>query len=636
MSLSREQQDFVNHAQRGHARLLAGPGTGKSFASVAFLENLAGMDDPPRCHMITFTRAATQELQEKFSDAEIPITERPPSTAHSFALWLLMRKRHEKLRMADDWEKRYLVEEVVAARMKETGHSVTIGAVRKLTEEMASGWQSLDEDQILLSAIDPVLAGGFIGAWTEAQRTLNFVHVSEIPYKAVQLVEDVGIDDLDLDVLVVDEYQDLNAAEVRLLELLADHVQIVAIGDDDQSIYSWRNAAPSALLRFCDNFGAESFQLTKCYRSPAAVLDPALEVIGAMPGRTAKTRLTPSDSDRPGVFAQLRFNNSDQEFNGVVDIVKKRLAAGIEPDGIAILVRSSADRFRKELLGRFEADGIQITNSDWVKAALQESEVRRLVAFARLIVDPSDSLAWMGLLNETQGIGPTTLMRIYKFARDEKIAFGNAIERGRNTGFEFLDNAPRTKVIAAAEEIYTVLSDLAGEHEGALLDKHGWGGWLVQHARHNSLSVDAATILESVGEQVAQSAASSRDAGIGGFINQLQPLALDLANTQGGAVRVMSMAQSKGLTVNTAILMAVDDDTIPLPSGDEDEERRILYVAMTRASECCIITTATYRHGATARIGSAGNAKRQRTRFLQGLPTNVPAPQDGPTFIENL
>ena len=187
----------MDHGRLGHARLLAGPGTGKSFASVAFLENLAVLADPPRCHMITFTRAATQELQEKFSDAEVTITERPPSTAHSFALWLLMRKRHEKFRMADEWEKRQLVEEKVAAQMRAAGHSAAIDEVRKLTDEMASGWQSLNEKQIFLSDRDPDLAAGFRGAWTEAQRTLDFVHVSEIPYKAVQFVEDVGIDDPD-------------------------------------------------------------------------------------------------------------------------------------------------------------------------------------------------------------------------------------------------------------------------------------------------------------------------------------------------------------------------------------------------------------------------------------------------------
>lgn len=131
--------------------------------------------------------------------------------------------------------------------------------------------------------------------------------MSEIPFKAVQLVEDIGIEDLDLDVLVVDEFQDLNAAEVKLLRLLSPRVQIVAIGDDDQSIYSWRNAAPTALLRFCDEFGGEPFELTMCRRSPAAILDPALEVIGAMPGRAPKGRLTPHDADRPGMFAQLRF-----------------------------------------------------------------------------------------------------------------------------------------------------------------------------------------------------------------------------------------------------------------------------------------------------------------------------------------
>lgn len=139
MSLTREQEAFVDHGRGGHARLLAGPGTGKSFTSVAFLEALAAASPPPHCHMITFTRAATKELQEKFAALGNTVTERPPSTAHSFALWLLMRNSDQNLRMADDWEKRHLVEEAINSRLKEAGYSVNLAEVRTLTEEMAAG-----------------------------------------------------------------------------------------------------------------------------------------------------------------------------------------------------------------------------------------------------------------------------------------------------------------------------------------------------------------------------------------------------------------------------------------------------------------------------------------------------------------
>lgn len=325
---------------------------------------------------------------------------------------------------------------------------------------------------------------------------------------------------------------------------------------------------------------------------------------------------------------------SSAEFAGVVELVQKRLGAGVPPEEIAILVRSSANRFRAELVGRFEDVGVLVTNSDWVRSALQEREMRRLLALARLVAAPDDSLAWMGLLHQTAGIGKGTLMKLYNHACESRATFGAMVQAGRATGFTTL-GGPRARVREAVDEIFGTLGELTGEHEGAELDHRGWGGWLLDRATPDSLSEDATRVLTEVGA-LAMATGSDHDAGLGGFVNQLQPLAMDLATEEEGAVRLMSMAQSKGLTVNTAILMAVDDDTIPLPSGDEDEERRILYVAMTRATDCCIITTATRRTGATARIGSAGALKRTRTRFLRGLPPSVPPPVDGPSFIAGL
>jgi DNA helicase-2/ATP-dependent DNA helicase PcrA len=630
MSLSVEQQQFIDGSGAGHSRLLAGPGTGKSFTCVALLEHLAGSDPKPRCHMITFTRAATKELKAKFAEHEGELTERPPSTAHSFAMSLLMKANPDgNLRMADDWEKRWIIEEIIKSRMVAAGHVIDVRGVRRLTEEMAAGWESLDGEKLELSDRNPVLAQAFIGAWQEAQRRLSFLHVSEIPYLAMLLVEDQPGIATGLDVLVVDEYQDLNRAEVRLIRLLSEQLSVISIGDDDQSIYSWRQAAPDALLAFCVEYQAPGFQLTKCFRCGPEILNPANAVIAAAAGRPAKPALE-SCSDEPGVFAQLNFKSSVEEFNAIAAIVKARLGAGVPPNEIAVLVRSSANKFRRELGQRLEASGIPITDQEWVNDALVEDEVRRLLALARLAIDPTDSLAWISLLRNTGGVGWSTLYKLYEIACQESCTFYEALQKEGKEGYPSLSPAAMAKVLKAVVGAEALVEKLQGEQLGAALGDGGWGEWLIERGDPDQITDDARAVFVGVGRMLMDEGESS----LATFVNQLQPLARDLADQEENAVRVMTMAQSKGLTVNTAVLAAVDDSTLPLPGGDYEEERRILYVAMTRATDFSVITYAQRRYGPTAMIGLKGGA-RQRSPFLRGVP-GIPSPEAGVAFVNGL
>jgi DNA helicase-2/ATP-dependent DNA helicase PcrA len=630
MVLSAEQQRFIDGSLDGHSRLLAGPGTGKSFTSVALLERLAALDPKPRSHMITFTRAATKELQGKFKEHGGDLTERAPSTAHSFAMSVLMRADPgATIRMADDWEKRYLIEELVKARLVGAGHKVDIKEVQQLTGEMAAGWESLDHQKLELVDRDPTLALAFLGAWREAQDRLGFLHVSEIPFKACQLLEDREVE-LDVDVLIVDEFQDLNRAEVRFIELLSPNLRVVAIGDDDQSIYGWRQAAPHALLEFCDTYQAPSFELSSCFRCGESILAPARAVIASAPGRPPKAPLVSSRKER-GVFAHLRFPSSTAEFDNVAELIRARVAAGVDPNDIAVLVRSSADKFRDDLLQRLAPHGIQVTNPEWVKKALSETEVRRLLALGRLAVDPEDSIAWLALLATTPGIGLQTLLAVYLKACTEVKSFYMALTDEHTEGYPSLAAGVRRRVAEAVTRAYQLIADLRGEQEGAVLGPGGWGGWLLEHGDPDSLSTDARRVFNEVGAQLVEGG----DASLGGFVNQLGPMALDLADNEEGAVRLMTMARSKGLTVNTAIMLAVDDSTLPAPRGNFEEERRILYVAMTRATDFSVVTFAQRRTGATQRVGEGGSGARSRSQFLSGLP-DIPAPEDGVTFVARL
>jgi DNA helicase-2/ATP-dependent DNA helicase PcrA len=625
MTLTSEQQQFVDHKNGGHARLLAGPGTGKSFTSVAYLEGLGASGQRPRCHMITFTRAATKELQQKFSSTP-HLTVRPPSTAHSFAMRILMRETGAgSVRMADDWEKRHLIEEMVKVRMAAANHRVTITDVQELTSEMAAGWEALDGDRLRLVGRDPALAAAFIGAWTEAQGQLQFLHVSEVPYRALELLQDRTID-VELDVLVVDEYQDLNRAEVGIIEQLSKQCAVIAIGDDDQSIYGWRHAAPDALLAFCGDFTAPSYLLSTCYRCPPEILDPANQVIAAATGRGRKPSLQ-ARGGRVGTFAQLRFPTSAAEFDGVAEIIEARIRQGVDPNEIAVLVRSSREAYRKELEPRLAARGVKLTSTDWVDAALEESEVRRVLALGRLVDEETDSLAWLALLKHTKGVGATTLGRLYQEACDAGVAFSTYLEEQRQLQFPTLGARARKLVTESVAAAHRVVSGMRGEVQGATLGAGGWGAWLLQQGDTSAISPEASHLFREVGGLLMDEPEPSLSA----FINQLQAEAKNLAESAPDAVRLMSMAQSKGLTVNSTILLGVDDDTLPSPKASSlEEERRILYVAMTRATDFSVITFAERRTGATGRVGKAGR-RRSRSRFLSRLP-GVSGPQDGPSF----
>ncbi len=163
MTLTPEQLAFVNHDPSHHARVLAGPGTGKSFTSVAYLERLARERPDLRTRMLTFTRAATAEFAKKMGDAQLEgLGVTPPATVHAFALSVLMHAKGANvpipLRIPDSWELKTLIRPHLARRLKAAGHQrATPTLIKDLEEEMAAGWESLDQSRVLLADLQPEL-----------------------------------------------------------------------------------------------------------------------------------------------------------------------------------------------------------------------------------------------------------------------------------------------------------------------------------------------------------------------------------------------------------------------------------------------------------------------------------------------
>lgn len=623
-----EQQRIIDHDSSRHARILAGPGTGKSATVIRLMLRLG--DEGKRGRLLTFTRAATNELKDKV--AEHPEVLDPPSTVHSFAIATLLSNPGssglpEPIRIADDWEWKELVR-VHLANLLDSN----VRLVDRACAEMASNWESLEEFE------DPNLPedvrNRFAGAWEQHRRIFGYSLLSELPFRLLRALEDH--DDLDLgqwDVLVVDEYQDLNQCDLSALKQIAYRGRtLIGAGDDDQSIYSFRRAHPIGIRRFVEDDypGAADYSLSVSQRCATSILQWARHVIEGLPGRPTRSQLTAAAHCVPGEARYLRFNTWDQEVRGVGRLVRwLTTVKGIPPQDIAIMFRSNNnDAWSEPLMERLRADGVPVVDTGEVGEILSERSNRRLLALARLVVNEEDSLAWWTMLHLEPGIGPAIRDHFYEGAVAADSRFVDQLVAQHALDYPDLTNAQRQRVRSIVQPTLEVIQrvDLEAVHLG----DGGWGQWLAEQAdSFGGCEERFAQLLRDLDDII------KREEGLGRFLSQVQPIGRDIRSGRtAGAVRLMSMASSKGLTVRAAIVVGVEEGVVPHPNGHPDEERRLLYVAMTRSAEYLYLTWSGRRTGPTARTGAPRVAAgRNRCPLLTLGPVSS---SDGQTYLAGL
>lgn len=634
--LSPEQRAIIGHHPGQHARVLAGPGTGKSFTAMVWLGHLVERHDGIRAKLLTFTRAATAEFAEKLRSGGLAEVIDAPQTVHAHALSVLVGMHDHALpsplRIPDGWETKALVHPYLATHLRVRGHEdATVRVVRNLEAEMAAAWETLDPERVLIADVDPELRRAYVAAWNEHRRVFGYSLLAELPYRAGQALADRGEDhEPALDLLLVDEYQDLNRADIRFVTELSNlGVTIIAIGDDDQSIYGWRHAAPEGIRGFLDEFTTDaSYPLTVSRRCGTKILNAASELIETAPHRAGKPALSSPDDATDGMFAYIRFRTTEDEANGVARMVAQRVADGVPAEEILLLARSSVDVWFRVLEPDFEARGLTISSVAWVDDALTEPALRRMIALGRLAENGEDPLAWWALtitLNER--VGPAFDGYVQE-RRSPDETWGSALLRLHHEGFPELATGTKQRVAGVIEEVTALLGEL---DMGAELGASGWGGWLAERIDPGDASANASKLLEMVGQAV-----DPRE-GLSQFLNKLEPVGKDLAREETGGVRLMSMSQSKGLTVNSAIVLGVEEGMVPLerPGIDVNEERRLLYVAMTRATDFCVLTSAMRRKDQLARIGRPNvRAARGRSPLLADL--TIGEYEDGPSLVTRM
>ncbi|MEW6217413.1 MAG: ATP-dependent helicase [Candidatus Bipolaricaulota bacterium] len=404
---------------------------------------------------------------------------------------------------------------------------------------------------------------------------------------------------------------------------------MIGTGDDDQSIYSWRKADPAGIRRFGSDYpGFDDYTLSVTLRCGKRIVEWANFVIQADPGRPAdRACLDPLPGSPDGEVALLRFAGHVAEAKGVA-----RLAAALVADGVAerdILILTRTDHngtFSAPIKEALAEAGVACSDPGYVVEMLAELPNRELLEVLRLLVNPDDSVAWRATLHLLPRVGDTFCDYIYERAAAGGETFAARLRGLCDAGFPdgpSSSNQVTTRMTALLDWIgQTPIPDVRPDT--------GWGTWLLD-------LTDNADILpppsQSFRELLVQLDSLTADEdSLSRFLALIEPLGKDLAQSISNGVRIMTMGGSKGLTAEAVIIAGCEDGVVPRPGSDLSEERRILYVGMTRARRHLLCTWAGRRKGPTARAGGATLERRRFCDFFSGGPV---ASEDGDRYIQN-
>ncbi|MFM5948375.1 MAG: ATP-dependent helicase, partial [Novosphingobium sp.] len=413
--------------------------------------------------------------------------------------------------------------------------------------------------------------------------------------------------------IMVDEYQDTNQVQYLWLRLLAQaRKNICVVGDDDQSIYSWRGAEVANILRFEQDFpGAKVIRLEQNYRSTPDILAAASGLIDANSERLGKTLWTERNGgDKVRVIGVW---DGPEEARRVGEEAERLEREGASLATVAILVRAQFQT--REFEDRFIAIGLPYKIVGGFRF-YERAEIRDALAYLRLIAQPSDDLAFERIYNAPKrGLGDKTLEKLHRHARARAIPLSlAAVEicdtdelpaRARNTLLAFMRDVARwrdaAKVLSPAELARTVL------------DESGYTA-----ALQAEKSAESAGRLENLTELAR---AMEEYETLGDFLEHVSLVMDNDANDAAEKLTIMTIHAAKGLEFDHLFLVGWEEGVFPSQRAmDEgglaslEEERRLAYVAITRARRRCTIL-----HAANRRIYGQWTSSIP-SRFISELP----------------
>ncbi|WP_298669996.1 ATP-dependent helicase [uncultured Sphingomonas sp.] len=623
--LNAPQRDAVLTTD-GPVLVLAGAGTGKTAALTARLAHLLWTRRayPSEILAVTFTNKAAREMKERVGRLVGDAVEGMPWLGTFHAIGAKMLRRHAELiglqsnfTILDTDDQLRLLKQLIAAAGIDEKRFPAKQAAGLIDEWKNKGLTPRDIDAGESERYGNGRGGELYQQYQDRLRAVNACDFGDLLLHALTILR------TNRDVLahyqqrfryiMVDEYQDTNSVQYLWLRLLAqERRNICCVGDDDQSIYSWRGAQVENILRFERDFpGAKVIRLEQNYRSTPHILGAAGGVIANNSGRLGKTLWT--DIDAGEKVRVIGVWDGPEEARRVSDEIEVAQRGGKSLDDMAILVR--AQHQTREFEDRFIAIGLPYRIVGGFRF-YERAEIRDALAYLRVVNQPADDLAFERIVNTPKrGLGDKALARLHQLARADGIPLSAAAARILDTD-ELTPQARRALGsfvgdIARWREMACDLShpDLARQ----ILDESGYTAmWQAEK------STEAAGRLENLNELTR---AMEEYESLGAFLEHVS-LVMDNEGARAEAkVTIMTIHAAKGLEFDTVFLAGWEEGIFPSQRAlDEggvrslEEERRLAYVAITRARR-----RATILHAANRRIYGQWTSSIP-SRFVEELP----------------
>ena len=627
-SLNPSQREAVVH-EGGPLVVFAGAGSGKTRVITFRVAHLISAHEvaPWRILAVTFTNKAAGEMRERLVNllgeqaAAVPV-----GTFHATCARLL-RRHGESVGLSKDFT--IYDDQDQLALVKRVLRDLGLDEKRYQPKAMASRINRAKQEVQAPGDIDTS------DAWSEVVRRVyatyekqlhqaNALDFGDLIYRTVRGLES---DDRFHDAVIgrfshvlVDEFQDTNHAQFRLVRLLSEgHRNLCVVGDDDQSIYRWRGADRRNILDFRSSFpDATLVKLEQNYRSTKRILRAANAVVVRNVDREPKQLWT--DNQEGDAILVVRTLDERDEARLVLRGVRELLSGGHRLSDIAIFYRTHAQSRVIEESLRSANIGYRIVGG---MRFYDRAEVKDLLAYLRIMSNPADDMSLLRIINTpARGIGKTTITRLLDWAAQHGTSLSDVLEDGETlAGF---GSAPR-KRLASFGSLISALREVAasgaplGEIGAEVVHRSGYGEMLQRDE-----APEAEARFQNIQELVASMDEFQRenpDATLADFLENVTLQTSADEDVGGDRVTLMTVHAAKGLEFPLVMVTGLEEQVFPFKGIDPwedpeelEEERRLAYVAFTRAKQRLVLSFAAVRRiFGQQRVGIP-------SRFLTELP----------------
>jgi len=613
----------------GPVLIFAGAGSGKTRVLTHRIAYLLGemRVAPDRILAVTFTNKAAGEMKSRLQNMVGPVARDVwVGTFHSMCVRILRRDGSRigiapSFAVIDESDQRQLIKEILDD-LDYDERQLSAGAC---LAEIDKAKNALLWPEQYAQTQTSFVGERIANVYAEYQRRLsesNSLDFDDLIVRTIDLLErDASTRQKyqhKFEYVLVDEYQDVNAAQYRLIALLAGyHGNITVVGDDDQSIYSWRGSDYRMILRFEEEFpSAAIFKLEENYRSTSRILDAASALVANNRARAAKKLFTSRTEGEPITLYPAATERDEARY--VVEKIKSLVRDGAAYRDFVVLYRTNAQSrvFEEALL----AEGIPYRVVGGV-GFYARAEIKDVIAYLRYIANSSDALAFKRIVNvPRRGIGQQTLAALVQAANAARVSVGEAVfER------ELLRTAVPKK-LKELERFAELVADLRaqGQNVGvadllvAVMEQSGYVRELQGEDTH-----DARARLENLSELVGvarEYEATDEEPSLAGFLANIALISdLDALEEDASYVTLMTLHSAKGLEFFSVFLTGLEEGIFPhsrtlTESAELEEERRLAYVGITRAIDRLFLTYASRR----ALFGNT--YAYPKSRFLEEIP----------------